>query len=391
MVKMKKVLILGGGFAGVQTAIALQKSGLFQVTLVSDRDYLYIYPISIWIPVRQTEFDNVKVPLSSIRKKYPFEVVVDKVKEIHSSSQSVVCENQTFSYDYLVVAFGADKMNHKGIENTLSICGKPEVSLSIRDRLDQLIEKGSGKIAVGFGGNPKDKSAVRGGPGFELMFNIHHLLKKKKIRENFELTFFAPMEEPGARMGKSSLTMLNKMFDKYQIWKRFGKKIVEFEPSSVLFEDGSKLEADLILFISASAGHSVLSASDLPLSDAGFVKIDDNCQVPGISNVYAIGDIAALEGPEWTAKQGHIAELMGRNAAFNILASEKGIPARKGYQEHLNILCVMDTGDGAAFVFRNSLKSFIIPMPYLGHWMKKGWGVYSKLTKVGKFPRLPGL
>jgi len=43
---MKKVLILGGGFAGVQTAIELQKKGIFDITLVSDRDYLYLYPIS---------------------------------------------------------------------------------------------------------------------------------------------------------------------------------------------------------------------------------------------------------------------------------------------------------------------------------------------------------
>jgi sulfide:quinone oxidoreductase len=51
----------------------------------------------------------------------------------------------------------------------------------------------------------------------------------------------------------------------------------------------------------------------------------------------------------------------------------------------------MDTGDGAAFVFRNDQKSFLIPMPVVGHWMKKGWGMYSKLTKTGKFPRLPGM
>ena len=388
---MKKVLILGGGFAGVQTAIELQKSGVFQVTLVSDRDYLYVYPISIWVPVHLKEFEEVKVPLASIRKEHRFDVVIDRVREIRTSEKMVICEKQSHSYDYLVVAFGADKMKHKGIENTLSICGKPEVSLEIRDAVDRLVEKGSGKIAIGFGGNPKDKSAVRGGPGFELMFNIHHLLKKKNLRENFELTFFAPMEEPGARMGKNSLVMLNKMFEKFQIWKRFGKKIVEFEPSSVVFEDGSKLEADLILFIPASAGHSVLSASDLPLSEGGFVKIDNFCQVPGVANVYAIGDIAALEGPEWTAKQGHIAELMGRNAAFNILAAEKGSAARKGYQEHLNILCVMDTGNGAAFVFRNDKRAFVIPMPVVGHWMKKGWGIYSKWTKVGKFPRIPGL
>ena len=388
---MKQVLILGGGFAGIQTAIELQKSGLFKVTLVSDRDYLYLYPISIWVPVRHTEFENVKLPLAKIQKKYPFETIIDSVKEIHASNHQVICENRALNYDYLVVAFGADKMKHKGIENTLSICGKPEVSLAIRDGIDALIQKGSGKIAVGFGGNPKDKSAVRGGPGFELMFNIHNLLKKKKLREKFELTFFAPMTEPGARMGQGALPMLNKLFDRYQIEKRFGKKITGFEPKSVVFEDESKLEADLILFIPASAGHHVLQSSDLPLSEAGFIQIDNYCQVRGLPDVYAIGDIAAMEGPEWIAKQGHVAELMGRNTAYNILEAEKGTGNKKGYQEHLNILCVMDTGDGAAFIFRDDRKSFLIPMPVVGHWMKKGWGTYSKLTKTGRFPRLPGM
>ena len=388
---MKHILILGGGFAGVQTAIELQKSKKFKVTLVSDRDFLYIYPISIWVPVRHVDFEDVKVPLEKIRKEYPFNLVIDKVKEIHTNEHTVVCENQSLTYDYLVVAFGADKMKHKGVENTLSICGKPEISLAIRDAMDRLVEKGSGKIAVGFGGNPKDKSAVRGGPGFELMFNIHHLLKKKNIRENFELTFFAPMEEPGARMGKGALPMLNKMFEKYQIGKRFGKKIVEFTPSAVVFEDETSLKSDLILFIPASAGHGSLLNSDLPLTEAGFIKIDNFCQVDGKPEVYAIGDIAAIEGPEWIAKQGHIAELMGRNTANNILVAEGYLNNKKGYQDDLNILCVMDTGDGAAFIFRNDKKSFIIPLPIVGHWMKKGWGVYSKWTKVGKFPRLPGL
>lgn len=388
---MKRVLILGGGFAGIQTAIELQKSRKMEVTLVSDRDYLYLYPISIWIPVRQAEFEKVKVPLAEIRKKYPFEIIVDTVKEIHAADHQVVCEKRVLTYDYLVVAFGANKMKHKGLENTLSICGKPEVSLAIRDSIDGLVAKGSGKIAVGFGGNPKDKSAVRGGPGFELIFNIHNMLKKKKIRQNFELTFFAPMEEPGARMGQNALPMLNKLFDRYKIEKRFGKKITGFESKAVVFEDESKLDADLILFIPASAGHSVLQSSDLPLSDAGFIKIDNFCQVSDYNDVYAIGDIAAMEGPEWIAKQGHVAELMGRNAAYNILSREKGSTDFKGYQEELNILCVMDTGDGAAFVFRNDKKSFLIPMPIVGHWMKKGWGTYSKLTKLGKFPRLPGM
>lgn len=388
---MKKVLILGGGFAGVQTAIELQKKGIFEVTLVSDRDYLYLYPISIWVPVHIKEFNDVKVPLATIQKKYPFTLIIDKVTEIKAVENKVVCENQTLSYDYLVVAFGAEKMQHKGIKNTLSICAKPEMALEIRSRLDELFQKGNGKIAIGFGGNPKDKSAVRGGPAFELAFNIHNYLKSRKLRDNFELTFFAPMDEPGARMGKGALAMMDKMFASYKIGKRFGKKIKEFVSDGVIFEDDSKLDSDFTMFIAAGTGPVLLQNSDLPLSEAGFIKIDNHGQVQEFPNVFAIGDVAALEGPDWIAKQGHIAELMGRNAAYNIAESEKGSSKRKGYQEHLNILCVMDTGNGAAFVFRNGTKAIMIPMPVFGHWMKKGWGVYARLTKIGKLPRLPGM
>ena len=388
---MKKVLILGGGFAGLQTAVELQKRNIFDITLVSDRDYLYLYPISIWIPVYIKKFEDVKIPLSDIQKIYPFNIVIDKVSEIHASEKIVICENNTLTYDYLVIAFGAEKMQHKGIANTLSICSKPEMALDIRNKLDELVKKGSGKIAIGFGGNPNDKSAVRGGPAFELVFNIHNYLKKKKLRNNFELIFFAPMDEPGAKMGKGALAMIDDMFDRYNIKKQFGKKIKEFVPDGIILEDDSKLDSDFTMFIAAGKGPVALAKSDLPLSEAGFIKINNFCEVPGFRNVYAIGDIAAIEGPDWIAKQGHLAELMGRNAAFNIIENEQGNKGKKGYQEHLSILCVMDTGNGAAFIFRNGKKAFMIPMPVLGHWMKKGWGIYSRLTKLGKFPRLPGL
>ncbi len=388
---MKKVLILGGGFAGVQTAIELQKSKLFDVTLVSDRDYMFMFPISIWIPVHLNEFNDAKVPIKNIQKKYPFKLIIDRVIGIRAVDNEVICESQVLSYDYLIIAFGADKMQHKGINNTLTICGKPEQTIELRNRLDKLVATGSGKIAIGFGGNPKDKSAVRGGPAFELIFNIHHYLKKKGLREKFELTMFAPMDEPGARMGKNAMKAMNSMFAKQNLEKRFGKKITEFVKDGVIFEDESKLESDLIMFIAAGTGPEILTNTDLPLSESGFVKINDYNQVVKFPNVFAIGDVAAYEGPEWKAKQGHIAEVMGRNSAHNIIQIEKGTSHFKGYQEHLNILCVMDMGNGAAFVYRDNKKEIMIPMPIFGHWMKKAWGTYAKLTKLGKFPRIPGM
>jgi sulfide:quinone oxidoreductase len=385
---MKKVLILGGGFAGVETAIQLQKSKKFEVTLVSDRDYLFVYPISIWIPVRTLSVKNAKIPLAKIQKRHGFKLIIDKVTGIKAAENEVQLQNSTLDYDYLVVAFGSGKMQLKGMENTTTICGRPDQTIELRDKLDALIAKGSGKIAIGFGGNPKDKSAVRGGPGFELIFNIDHYLKKKGIRKNFELTMFAPMAEPGARMGKNAMKALLKMFSTQNIQSRFGKKIIEFQSDGVIFEDESKLESDLIMFIPAGAGLEVLKNTDLPLSEAGFVKINDHNQVVEFPNVFAIGDAAAYEGPEWTAKQGHIAEVMGCNAAHNILQIENGSNRMKGYQEHLNILCVMDMGNGAAFVYRDRKKEIMIPMPVFGHWMKQAWGIYTKWTKLGFFPKI---
>jgi hypothetical protein len=57
-----------------------------------------------------------------------------------------------------------------------------------------LVKAGKGGIAVGIGGNPKDPSAMRGGPAFEELFNIDNLLRDKGLRHNFELSIFAPMK-----------------------------------------------------------------------------------------------------------------------------------------------------------------------------------------------------
>ena len=289
------------------------------------------------------------------------------------------------------MATGAQKLKPSGAEHTLSICGDPRTGLEIRDRLDALIAKGSGSIAVGFGGNPMDRSAVRGGPAFELLFNIHVLLERKKIRDRVELTFFAPMAEPGERMGRRALSMVDAMFTRYGIAKRVGTPIAGFDEQGVGFSDGTRLDAELVLFIPGAAGHGIMRSSDLPLNEAGFVRIDDTGLVEGTTNVYAAGDVAALEGPDWRAKQGHTAEVMARNAAFNIVASEAGRPERKGYQAHLSIVCLMDTGDGAAMVYRGRTRNVVIPLPIVGHWMKLGWGRYARAVKLGRIPRVPGL
>jgi len=392
MLSRTKVLVLGGGFAGVEAAIYLRKQEL-DVTLVSDRDYFYIYPTSIWIPTGEVTKDDVSVPLDKLAFAHGFKVIVDPVTKIEAKAKKVTLESGRIldEYDYIVVALGQGKIQMKGMENTLSICGKPEEATELYERLDALVLKGSGKIAMGFGGNAKDPSAVRGGPAFEVLFNVDTYLKRKGVREKFELIFFAPMEKPGQKMGEKALVMMDKMFKMTNINKKVGSKITSFEDDGINFEDGTKIESDLTMFISAGTGHNIIEASDLPLSDTGFVVTNEYNEIEGFENVYAIGDSAALMGPDWKAKQGHVAEVMAKNVAYNIFQHAQNIHSKQSYMEHLNILCVMDTGNGAAFVYRDDKGGKMIPLPIIGHWMKKGWGWYCKNSKLGKIPRIPGM
>lgn len=389
---MAKTLVLGGGFAGVEAAIFLRQQGI-ETTLVSDRDYVWIYPTSIWVTVG-ADPNTSKVALSDLADVHGFDVIVDPVIAIRPESKEVELRTQTLSYEYLVIATGASKLKPKGVENTLSICGAPEQTSEIYSRLEKLIEAGGGHVGFGFGGNPKDKSAVRGGPVFEVMFNVDHWLKKRGLRDKFELTFFAPMPEPGKRMGPKALKIMETLYERTGIQRKVGTKITAFTPNGVDFADGTSLDTDLTVFVPAGTGQSMIAESGLPLNEAGFVQIDEQCRVIGRDDIWVVGDAAALEGPDFRAKQGHVAEVMARIAAFDIHKNQQSDGKERhddSYIPHVNILCLMDIGSGGAMVKRTTEKATITSLPLVGHWMKKSWGKYWRLSKLKKIPRIPGM
>ena len=387
---MKKVAILGGGIAGLEAAISLRSQG-FSVTLVSNRGYLFIYPMSIWIPTREKTFEDVSLSLYDLSKAHGFDLIIDEVISINAANSTfTLAEIGIVGYEYLIVALGSEKMHIEGMEHTISICGQPEDSIKLRDKIDLLLKKGGGKLTAGFTGNPIDVTGVRGEPAFEFIFNIHNFLKKQKKRDAFELTFFAPMNTIGEKIGEKATVEFSRFFSKLKINTKLGENIVGFEDNGIRFENGSFLDSDMTMFISGRCGHSVLKNSDLPRNPAGFIEIDDTCKVVGFDRVFAVGDVASINGPDWRVKQGHLAEVMARNAAFNIFSMENGSDARRSYVEQINLIYMLDMGDSASLVYRDSKRDYLIPMPIVGHWIKKGWGRYYRLSRLGKIPRLPG-
>lgn len=380
-------LILGGGFAGLETAIGLSKQGL-RVTLVSDRSEMFIYPTSIWMVTGEHHREDDVIDLDRAADQYGFTFRRGNVSTLDPTQRSVVVNGEKLTADFLILAMGAHRFQIPGMSHTHTVWGRPEDTEAVHEALEHLMERGGGRIALGFGGNPKDGSAVRGGPLFEVLFNIDHVLRKKKVRDAFELTFFAPMPKPGARMGNKAADAVKSMLDKIGVRQIVGTKIAKFDENGVVFEGERRLDADLTIFIPAGAGHAAIQGTNIPVNPAGFVTIDGQCRVPGFPGVFAVGDIAAVEGPDWRAKQGHLTVAMAGIAVRTIANSLKQRVSREDYREHVNIVCVMDTGNGAAFVKRTNKYARLIFLPIIGHLLKKAWGRWYRFTHTRLLPRL---
>lgn len=394
---MKTILVLGGGIGGVEAAIALSKKFKHrrdcQIKLISNRDDLFIFPLAIWIPVGKRTPKQISLPLSKLAGRWGFTFHQEKVERIEAKNNRVITDQQTHLYDYLIVALGAEKLRPQGVEHTLSVCGGGEESVNIRDRFRRIT--GGGTIACGFSGNPKDVSGVRGGPVFEVLFNLDTQLRREKRRDQFKLIFFSPAADAGKRLGGPGMDALQKLFNQRGIEPMLGKKIKEFTPEGIRWEDGTLLQTQLTLFTPGLQGPAVFKHSDLPLTEAGFVPVNSYCQVaPPLGfetlaeNCYIIGDSAAYDGPDWRAKQGHFAEVMARAAAANIYLRVIGKPQTATFTHHFNILCIMDLGRKAVFVYRNDRHAFA-PIGAWAHWAKLGWELYYKLNKKGIVPTLP--
>jgi sulfide:quinone oxidoreductase len=221
---------------------------------------------------------------------------------------------------------------------------------------------------MGFSGNPKEPSAMRGGPMFEFLFGIDRQLRLEKRREKFKLVFFTPAENPGQRLGPKAVKGLIQEMQKRDIETHLGKKMVEFTDTSVVTE-ASNIAADLILFMPGMTGNKWFDNTQLPRSPGGLVIADAQCRVEGMSKVYVAGDSGSFPGPDWMPKQAHMADLQAAAAAKNLLAEFNGESPSETFK--VELLCIVDSQTSGMLVARTEKKNIVMPNMTLFHWLKR--------------------
>ena len=225
-----------------------------------------------------------------------------------------------------------------------------------------------GTLAFGFAGNPKEPSAMRGGPVFEFLFGIDSWLRRRGRRGAFNLVFFTPAQEPGKRLGDKAVKMLTREMRKRDIEMRLGEKPKRFEADRVITDKG-EFPADVILFMPGMTGNRWFDQTDLPRSPGGLIQADEFCRARDTERIYVVGDAGSYPGPEWLPKQAHTADLQAKAAARNLCKELDGKSPSHRFKAEL--MCIVDMHDKAMLVTRTEKASRVTPPFIAFHWAKR--------------------
>ena len=361
------IVILGSGFAALTAVRELrQRDRDVRITLVSPRAALTYYPSLIWVPSGLRRGADLDIDVSGFLAEQRVEFHAGRVTGLADGGRTVLTDNGSVTNDALLIASGGRFLKSlPGIEHALTICEGSSAAEAVRERLEKMDR---GTIAFGFGTNPKEQGAMRGGPMFELLFGIDTLLRRQGRRDRFKLVFFNAAKEPGKRLGAKAVVGLLREMQKRDIATHLGHKPAGFEADRIRTEGGD-VPADLILFMPGMTGPAWASETGLPLSDGGFFRADAHCQVAGSDKVYVAGDSGSYPGPDWLPKQAHIADLQAKAAAENLLRALAGKPPVARFK--VELICIVDTLDRGILVYRNEKRAFMLPSCRLFHWAKR--------------------
>ncbi|MES9973618.1 MAG: FAD/NAD(P)-binding oxidoreductase [Candidatus Thiodiazotropha sp.] len=364
---MQRVTIVGSGFAALTAIKTIRsKNKSIEINVVSPKAEFHYLPGSIWIPSGIREPDDLIIPLGPFFRRMRVEHHLAEATGLSGDGRILQTTDGEVENNGLIIASGGRFIKKlPGIENAITPCEGIAATMQIRDRLREL---DSGVIAIGFSGNPKEPSAMRGGPMFEFLFGIDRQLRLEKRRDRFKLIFFTPAEKPGQRLGPKAVSGLIQEMQKRDIKTHLGHKMVEFTATSVVTEGGS-FDADLILFMPGMTGNQWFDNTELPRSSGGLIKADANCRVEGMSSVYVAGDSGSFPGPEWMPKQAHMADLQATAAAKNLLAEFKGETPSETFK--VELVCIVDSQTSGMLVARTENKNIVMPNMTIFHWLKR--------------------
>jgi len=361
--KGKKVIIIGGGFGGLFTALDLANDA--EVTLVSDSDHFTFRPLLY-------EYLSGEVEAWHIAPDYK-ELFSNEINFVRGAVEAVDFENQTvkvstrsdaFDYDALCLAVG-------GVTNFWNIAGAAEFALPFRDiadadelrnRMTRALDEVSPTLAPQDVREQLTFAVVGGGAsGVELAAKMSDLLtdafKRRGLKGEPRVLLFEMSDRLVPGMGEDLREYVEKSLLETHIDVHLQTRVLEVKPHGIVSEhNGRQTEIETVTTV-WTAGVKVspiIEKLDLPKDESGLLLVNQTMQVKMRENVFALGDIAKVEEvAPILAGTAQLANQESALAANNIRAFLNGKDLKTKSFEELGEALSLGTHNAAVLVGGN--------------------------------------
>ena len=351
----KRIVIVGGSFGGINTAYALRRKlrNRVEITLISREAEFTFIPSLPWVILGWRDPAHLQVPLAGPLARRGIRFVHGDALELHPDRAELRTAGESFPYDYLVVASGAE-LDYAAVPgigpdaHTRSTFTTAD-ALAAREALARTLRLDRGRIVVGAA---PGASCI--GPAYEIAMQIDTALRRVRRRHRFQVEFVTPEPFVGhfgvGGIGKSG-RMFEDEFAERHIEGSVNASIVEARADRLLLADGTEHPFDFGLVIPAFRGSPFVQGAAGLANPRGFVTVTPELRSTKFDNIYAVGVAIAITPPAPTPvpvavpKTGGMTDLMAQAAAHNIAADVTGGSKVDGLT--LAASCIADAGDTA--------------------------------------------
>lgn len=338
----KRIIIVGGGFAGLKLSLGLLKSG-YQIVLFDQNNYHQFQPLLYQVATAGLEPSAISFPFRRLlqnHKRAHFRIA--KLQKIDCDKKEVITNIGCLEYDYLVIATGltTNFFGMKNIEvNALTMKSIAD-ALLIRNTILQNYEAALNTE------NMLDKEAhlniviVGGGPtGVELAGAIaemkNFILPKDYPELDFSLMSIYLFEASSKLLGSMSQQSSKKAkayLEKLGVKVRTETLVKDFDGTNVLLSDGTK-HLTFNLVWSAGVTAKVFEGIDKNnIGQGGRILVNKFNEIKGIENVYALGDVALMKTEKFPSGHPQVAQTAIQQAE-NLGNNLRRIKVGKSFKE----------------------------------------------------------
>lgn len=332
----KKIIVIGGGFGGLQFIKHLKKN-LFEIMLIDRLNHHQFQPLFYQVATSQIEPSSISFPLRKIfQDRKDVNVRMAEVLAVDPRNKSVTTTAGSFDYDYLVIATGG-KTNYYGNseleKHALSLKTTHE-AIKIRNVILENFENilnADGQADEGL----FNIVVVGGGPTGVELSGAFAELKRDVLPKDFPGIDFSRLQihllEGGDHTLSTMSAMAKRSSEKYLkglgVNLRTGVFVRNYDGTTLQLSNGEHLESRNVIWTAGITGNIINGLAQEVIAPGMRINVDRTSRVKGFENIYAIGDIAYMETPEYPKGHPQVANVainQGKNLARNFDRMLKG-------------------------------------------------------------------